>query len=126
MKAGNSSHLSCRTQNCHLVQQHRYPQHISHALNVNGHQGNSARYYEDEKRLIQRIKKVDRIRYAGLDRVPAEVFKAAAETGVYIARTPVLMEGSIELLQYYQQQSICNNYHRYGNLGERAPQYESE
>jgi hypothetical protein len=28
------------------------------------------------------------------------------------------LEGSIELLQYYQQQSICHNYHRYGNLGE--------
>jgi len=30
------------------------------------------------------------------------------------------MEGRIELLQYFQEQSICDNYHRYGNLGERA------
>ena len=33
------------------------------------------------------------------------------------------LEGSIELLQYYQQQSICHNYHRYGNLGERAAEF---
>jgi RHH-type proline utilization regulon transcriptional repressor/proline dehydrogenase/delta 1-pyrroline-5-carboxylate dehydrogenase len=49
----------------------------------------------------------------------------AAETGFYIARTPVMMDGRIELLQYYRQQSICNNYHRYGNLGERAQEYQS-
>jgi RHH-type proline utilization regulon transcriptional repressor/proline dehydrogenase/delta 1-pyrroline-5-carboxylate dehydrogenase len=30
------------------------------------------------------------------------------------------MEGRIELLHYFQQQSICDSYHRYGNLGERA------
>ncbi|MDZ7724123.1 MAG: hypothetical protein U5R06_15275 [candidate division KSB1 bacterium] len=54
------------------------------------------------------------------DRVPQPVFKAAAETGFYIARTPVMMEGRIELLQYFQQQAVCNTYHRYGNLGERT------
>ena len=37
-----------------------------------------------------------------------------------IGRTPVSMEGRIELLQYFRQQSICHNYHRYGNLGDRA------
>jgi RHH-type proline utilization regulon transcriptional repressor/proline dehydrogenase/delta 1-pyrroline-5-carboxylate dehydrogenase len=63
---------------------------------------------------------VQRIRYAAPDRVPVEVFQAAAQTGFYIARTKVLMEGRIELLQYVQEQSICDNYHRYGNLGERA------
>lgn len=36
-----------------------------------------------------------------------------------------MMEGSIELLQYYRQQSICHHYHRYGNLGERAIEYDS-
>jgi RHH-type proline utilization regulon transcriptional repressor/proline dehydrogenase/delta 1-pyrroline-5-carboxylate dehydrogenase len=30
------------------------------------------------------------------------------------------MEGRIELLHYLRQQSVCNNYHRYGNLGERS------
>lgn len=76
--------------------------------------------FETNNALIDRVPKMDRIRYAAPDRVPVEVFDAAAKTGFYISRETVLMEGRIELLQYYQQQSICNNYHRYGNLGERA------
>jgi RHH-type transcriptional regulator, proline utilization regulon repressor / proline dehydrogenase / delta 1-pyrroline-5-carboxylate dehydrogenase len=70
--------------------------------------------------LIDIMPQVRRIRYAAPDRVPNAVFQTAAKTGFYIARTPVMMEGRIELLQYFQEQSICNNYHRYGNLGERA------
>jgi RHH-type proline utilization regulon transcriptional repressor/proline dehydrogenase/delta 1-pyrroline-5-carboxylate dehydrogenase len=66
------------------------------------------------------ISEIDRIRFAAHDRVPAIIFEAAAERGFYISRTPVYMDGRIELLQYFQQQSICDNYHRYGNLGERA------
>ncbi len=82
--------------------------------------------YELDKELIKSIPIIDRIRYAAPGRVPQNVQRAAAETGFYIARTPVMMDGRIELLQYYRQQSICNNYHRYGNLGERAPEFESK
>jgi RHH-type proline utilization regulon transcriptional repressor/proline dehydrogenase/delta 1-pyrroline-5-carboxylate dehydrogenase len=81
--------------------------------------------FEKDNDLISRIPEIDRIRYAAPERVPKEVYQAAAETGFYIARSPVMMEGRIELLQYYRQQSICINYHRYGNLGERAQQWES-
>jgi RHH-type proline utilization regulon transcriptional repressor/proline dehydrogenase/delta 1-pyrroline-5-carboxylate dehydrogenase len=70
--------------------------------------------------LIAFMPEVQRIRYAAPDRVPDAVFQAAAQTGFYIARTPVMMEGRIEMLQYLQEQSICNNYHRYGNLGQRV------
>jgi len=45
---------------------------------------------------------------------------AAAKKGFYIARAPVLMEGRIEMLHYCQNQSICDTYHRYGNLGDRS------
>ncbi len=76
--------------------------------------------FQHDNALIDLIPKIDRIRYAAPDRVPDAVFAAAADTGFYIARAPVAMDGRIELLQYYQQQSVCNNYHRYGNLGERA------
>jgi len=82
--------------------------------------GNDPIFYELDSSLIKSIPNVDRIRYAGPARVPAEVSAAAAQTGFYIARSPVMMDGRIELLQYYRQQSICNNYHRHGNLGERA------
>lgn len=70
--------------------------------------------------LAAMLPQIHRIRYAAPERVPKAVYEAAAKTGFYIARTPVHMEGRIELLQYLQQQSICYNYHRYGNLGERA------
>jgi RHH-type proline utilization regulon transcriptional repressor/proline dehydrogenase/delta 1-pyrroline-5-carboxylate dehydrogenase len=80
--------------------------------------------WEQDNDLIDQIPEIDRIRYAAPDRVSMEVSRAAAETGFYIARSPVMMEGRIELLQYYRQQSICHNYHRYGNLGERAQQWE--
>lgn len=77
-------------------------------------------FHEPDGELIKSIPKIDRIRYAAPVRVPAALLHAAAETGFYIARSAVLMDGRIELLQYYRQQSICSNYHRYGNLGERS------
>ncbi len=70
--------------------------------------------------LISMIDKVDRIRYAAPDRIPAEIYKAAAAKGFYISRSKVLMEGRIELVQYLREQSISCDYHRYGNLGERS------
>jgi RHH-type proline utilization regulon transcriptional repressor/proline dehydrogenase/delta 1-pyrroline-5-carboxylate dehydrogenase len=76
--------------------------------------------YESDADVVEAMDRIQRIRYAASDRVPLEVFRAAAETGFYIARAPVLMEGRIELLHYFQNQSICDTYHRYGNLGERA------
>jgi len=75
---------------------------------------------ESDPQLAARISTIGRLRYAAPDRVPAEIFAAAAPTGVFIARAQVTMEGRIELLHYLRQQSICHNYHRYGNLGERA------
>jgi len=77
-------------------------------------------FYELDQDMLKSLPSIDRIRYAAPARVSPEVFEAAAETGFYIARTPVMMDGRLELLQYYRQQSICHNYHRYGNLGERA------
>jgi RHH-type proline utilization regulon transcriptional repressor/proline dehydrogenase/delta 1-pyrroline-5-carboxylate dehydrogenase len=82
--------------------------------------GDDPVFNEPDDRLLKSIPRIDRIRYAAPDRVPPAVFKAAAETGFYISRTPVMIDGRIELVQYYQQQSICHNYHRYGNLGERT------
>jgi RHH-type proline utilization regulon transcriptional repressor/proline dehydrogenase/delta 1-pyrroline-5-carboxylate dehydrogenase len=82
--------------------------------------GDSPVYHETDAGLIESISTINRIRYAAPSRVPSSVLAAAAETGFYISRVPVLMEGRIELLQYLRQQSICNDYHRYGNLGDRV------
>ncbi|CAN2039877.1 RHH-type transcriptional regulator, proline utilization regulon repressor / proline dehydrogenase / delta 1-pyrroline-5-carboxylate dehydrogenase [Candidatus Magnetomoraceae bacterium gMMP-15] len=76
--------------------------------------------YQTDSALIKFIPKIDRIRYAAQDRVPYKVFEVAAKTGFYISRARVMMEGRIELLQYFREQSISYNYHRYGNLGERG------
>jgi RHH-type proline utilization regulon transcriptional repressor/proline dehydrogenase/delta 1-pyrroline-5-carboxylate dehydrogenase len=88
--------------------------------------GKAPVFQETDKDLIASIPKIDRIRYAAADRVPPEVFAAAAGTGFYIARTPVRMEGRLELLHYYRQQSVCTNYHRYGNLGFRAGEFAED
>jgi RHH-type proline utilization regulon transcriptional repressor/proline dehydrogenase/delta 1-pyrroline-5-carboxylate dehydrogenase len=69
--------------------------------------------------------KIDCIRYTAPDRIPSEVLEAAAEIGFYISRTPTMIDGWPKLLLYYQQQIICHNYHRYGNLKERALKKES-
>ena len=75
---------------------------------------------QDDRKLIRMMPRVGLIRYAAPDRVPPEIYVEAARTGFYISRTGVFMEGRIELRQYFQEQSICHNYHRYGNLGERT------
>jgi len=77
---------------------------------------------ESDETLAEIIaaKQVDRVRYARPERVPLAVRRAVGDTGVYIADTPVLSEGRIELLWYVTEQSISDDYHRYGNLGARG------
>ena len=76
--------------------------------------------YQSDTDLTRMMPHFGGIRYAAPDRVPTKVFEAAAKTGFYISRSKILQEGRVELLQYFREQSVCNTYHRYGNLGERA------
>ncbi|MBI4954979.1 MAG: proline dehydrogenase family protein [Myxococcales bacterium] len=73
-----------------------------------------------------RTRQTDRVRYAAPERVPADVLAAVGDTGIYIARAPVLAEGRVELLWYVLEQSISNDYHRYGNVGVRAGEKRRE
>jgi RHH-type proline utilization regulon transcriptional repressor/proline dehydrogenase/delta 1-pyrroline-5-carboxylate dehydrogenase len=80
---------------------------------------------ESHERLAELIRSTpphtnERIRYAAPDRVPDMVRAASIETGVDLADEPVIAEGRIELLWYVREQSVCHDYHRYGNLGARA------
>ncbi len=77
---------------------------------------------EDEAALAEAIRdgQTERIRYAGSDRVGRLVLAAAAEAGFYLATDSVLPFGRIELLHYLREQSLCIDYHRYGNLGARG------
>ena len=49
--------------------------------------------------------------------MPEALRRAAHEACIYIADTPVLSEGRLELLWYVEEQSLSHDYHRYGNLG---------
>jgi RHH-type proline utilization regulon transcriptional repressor/proline dehydrogenase/delta 1-pyrroline-5-carboxylate dehydrogenase len=76
---------------------------------------------ESDAAVAGRVARSDvRVRYGGRDRVPAEVRRAAAAAGQWIADVPVVAAGRIELLWYLREQSISFDYHRYGNLGRRA------
>jgi RHH-type proline utilization regulon transcriptional repressor/proline dehydrogenase/delta 1-pyrroline-5-carboxylate dehydrogenase len=82
--------------------------------------GPSPVHRQSDEELIAALEILQRVRYAAPDRVPGQVMRAVAGKGYYIARAPVLMEGRLELLHYVMNQSVCDNYHRYGNLGERT------
>ncbi|MEZ4447460.1 MAG: aldehyde dehydrogenase family protein [Polyangiaceae bacterium] len=81
---------------------------------------------EDDAALAEVIKRrmTDRVRYAG-PRAPEVVLRAVGETGIYVSRAPVLVEGRVELLWYIEEQSISHDYHRYGNLGHRQDEERS-
>jgi RHH-type proline utilization regulon transcriptional repressor/proline dehydrogenase/delta 1-pyrroline-5-carboxylate dehydrogenase len=77
---------------------------------------------ESDAEVAQLVRKghVDRLRYARPARVPLTLRTAAALDGQYIADTPVSAHGRVELLWYFQEQSLSHVYHRYGNLGARS------
>ena len=47
--------------------------------------------------------------------VPDQVFEAAARCDTYIAQSLPVKNGRIELALYIKEQSISNEYHRYGS-----------
>jgi RHH-type proline utilization regulon transcriptional repressor/proline dehydrogenase/delta 1-pyrroline-5-carboxylate dehydrogenase len=77
---------------------------------------------ESDEALADAIRsgQTERVRYADPSRVSDVVQRAAAEVGLYLATAPVLAVGRIELLHSLREQSVCADYHRYGNLGARA------
>ncbi len=77
---------------------------------------------ETDDELVDAIRsqRTERVRYAAPDRAPESVLQAPGDSGIYIARTPVLPIGRIELLWYLREQSVSDDYHRYGNLGGRT------
>jgi RHH-type proline utilization regulon transcriptional repressor/proline dehydrogenase/delta 1-pyrroline-5-carboxylate dehydrogenase len=86
---------------------------------------------ETDEQLAGNIKAMpphadERVRYAAPDRVPELVRAAAASAGVYLADEPVRSEGRVELLWYLREQSVSDDYHRYGNLGRRAGEARRE
>ena len=60
------------------------------------------------------IKNYERVRIISQN-VPDEVFEAAAKCDKYIAHSAPVRDGRIELALYIKEQSISNEYHRYGS-----------
>ena len=75
---------------------------------------------QTEDELIGVLAENPLVRYAAPDRVPVTIHEAAAGRGCHISHVPVMMEGRIEMRHYFQELSLCNSYHRYGNLGDRT------
>ncbi len=61
-----------------------------------------------------------RIIYSNIKKVPTEIFQSALKSTTFIVRQRPLMEGRLELLNYFEEQSISHSYHRYGNIGARG------
>ena len=64
--------------------------------------------------FCESIKHYERIRTISAD-VPDIVFEAAANHDKFIAQALPLRNGRIELINYIKEQSIANEYHRYGS-----------
>jgi RHH-type proline utilization regulon transcriptional repressor/proline dehydrogenase/delta 1-pyrroline-5-carboxylate dehydrogenase len=75
---------------------------------------------ESTEDFITGFKGFERIIYGNVSRVPTEVYEAAAKAVKYVVRQNPMMDGRLELLNYFQEQSISHSYHRYGNLGARG------
>ena len=75
---------------------------------------------EDLASFCQRIKHYERVRTISRQ-VPDVVFQAAADANKYIAQALPVRDGRIELVHYIKEQSISNEYHRYGSQIEVPP-----
>ena len=118
--------LAARTAGCHTVVSSA-PQTTSPALDLLEQlTADWAAQIEFVEETDQQLAEVvaayrrGRVRFAASDRVPTEVRAVAAERGVYLADKPVQAHGRVELLWYFQEQSLTHIYHRYGNLGSRS------
>ncbi|MFI3298381.1 MAG: bifunctional proline dehydrogenase/L-glutamate gamma-semialdehyde dehydrogenase [Rikenellaceae bacterium] len=67
--------------------------------------------------FVAKMSDYERVRTLCSD-VPKEIYEAAAAFNIYIASSPVVARGRVELLNYLQEQSISYEYHRYGSITE--------
>lgn len=72
---------------------------------------------DDEDELIEMMSKVQRVRFLHPNNVGQNIYEQVASKAIYIASSPFVSHGRLELMHYFIEQSISNSYHRYGNLG---------
>jgi RHH-type proline utilization regulon transcriptional repressor/proline dehydrogenase/delta 1-pyrroline-5-carboxylate dehydrogenase len=83
---------------------------------------------ESDAQLAHAIRdgQVDRVRYAAPERPSLEVLQSGNTANGCVVSVPVSAEGRLEMLWYLREQSISVDYHRYGNLGNRADEPRAE
>ena len=77
---------------------------------------------ESERDFVKCFPSVDRIFYNVKNEISDFILNEAVKNLKIIIRTPPLMEGRLELLNFFEEQSISHSFHRYGNLGSRELQ----
>ncbi|MFK8139181.1 MAG: proline dehydrogenase family protein [Bdellovibrionales bacterium] len=77
-------------------------------------------FKEDTDSFCAKIQNYRKIFYSNFKSVDEKVWSVASKVPVFVYTEPPLMEGRIELIQFFQEQSISHSYHRYGNLGARG------
>jgi len=75
---------------------------------------------QDDNLFAKGLASYDRVIYSDIKKVPEVVFKEASKTATFVVRAKPMMEGRLELLNYFIEQSISHSYHRYGNIGARG------
>ncbi len=75
---------------------------------------------QSDEELVKGLSNYDRVIYSNITKVPKIVFKEASKSVTFIVRQAPMMEGRLELLNYFAEQSISHSYHRYGNIGARG------
>jgi RHH-type proline utilization regulon transcriptional repressor/proline dehydrogenase/delta 1-pyrroline-5-carboxylate dehydrogenase len=75
---------------------------------------------QSDEEFVKFIKNYDRVIYSDISKVSAFVFEEARKSLTFIIRAKPMMEGRLELLNYFIEQSISHSFHRYGNIGARA------
>lgn len=72
---------------------------------------------ESQAAIATDISNYERIRFASPEAVSDRLAEKAAAEGIYIACEKPHIDGRVELILYFREQSVSHSYHRYGNLG---------
>ena len=74
---------------------------------------------EKEEDFAQKIEKFKRVRFVSKN-ASTLLKQKAAKSGMAVVDDAVIYQGRVELLNYLQEQSVSNNYHRFGYIAQNA------
>ncbi|PID48307.1 MAG: aldehyde dehydrogenase [Proteobacteria bacterium] len=75
---------------------------------------------ENEESFVSSAQDTQRVLYAKIEKVSDYVYEQMSKIPIFIVRHQPFMDGRLELLNYFEEQSVSHSYHRYGNLGARG------